>query len=94
MISNQVLIEPFDIAKMCEQCLQDPSMSDAILSSWRSVGLFPFDESRILRKLKLFKTQEQDGKDKEMLDNLMRMIEEKYSLQQKAQDAKKKRKVS
>jgi hypothetical protein len=67
-------------------------MQKAILSSWCTVGLFPFDEMRILRKLKKFRPREQDQKDKELVDQVVALIEEKFAIQKNAQEEKKKRK--
>ena len=88
----KVLLESYDIAKMCEDCLGNSTMQNAIVSSWQAVGLFPFDEMRILKKLKKFQPKEVSGKDKEIMDQVVALIEEKYEIQKSAQQEKQKRK--
>jgi hypothetical protein len=48
IFSNQIVVEPFDLAMLCEQSLNSPEMKKAIVSSWKSVGIFPYDENVIL----------------------------------------------
>jgi hypothetical protein len=92
MVSNQILIEPFDIAMLCEKSLADSTMRKAITSSWQMVGIFPFDETRIIKKLKNFKSKEQEGKEKEILEKVIILIEEKYAIQKTEQTKKEKQK--
>jgi hypothetical protein len=68
------------------------TMRNAIISSWRSVGIFPLDELQIIRKLKKFRSIEQEEKEKEMLDRIIILIEKKYEIQKTEQDRKQKRK--
>jgi hypothetical protein len=75
---------------LCEKSFADSTMRKAITSSWQIVSIFPFDETHIIKKLKNFKLKEQKRKEKEILEKVIILIEEKYAIQKTEQTKKKK----
>ena len=68
-------------------------MHKVISSSWASVGILPFDSTKVLKKLKKFHSREEKGEDKEIIDKVLELIEEKYEIKKKEQEKKKERKA-
>ena len=48
MASNDLVVQNFDLAYLCERALDRENMKEAITSSYRQVGVFPFDRHIVL----------------------------------------------
>jgi hypothetical protein len=92
LITSQVVVEPFMIPKLCEDVLKMSCMRTAIISSWASVGIFPLDGSRILEKIKKYRSKIPEERDKELFDKVLILVEEKFEIQKTEQEKKRKRK--
>jgi hypothetical protein len=92
MISNQILVEPFSVAKLCEESWDDDSMQKAIVSSWKSIGLFSFDETKILLKLKKFCVQQPKEQENKIFKQVLEFIKNKYGVLEEEKKKNHKRK--
>ena len=79
MVSNDLVVQNHDLAFLCEKALNHENLKKSILSSYRQVGVLPFDCQIVLRVIRKYQVHLKDKSEQEKLNTLKKYLEEKCS---------------
>lgn len=90
--SNDLVVQNYDLAFLCEKALNRDNMKNAIISSYRQVGVYPYDSQIVLRVIKKYQVHLKSENEKKRLDELKGYLESKVRKRNEAAQAQSERK--
>ena len=90
--SNNMEVENFDIAHMSEKALEMPNVRKGIVSSFRQVGIYPFDREIVIRVLKKYHISVNEDDERVQLDKIKAYLDEKMDKKERMMEDQAERK--
>jgi len=75
--SQSLVVQNYDLAFLCEKALKRENMKNAIVSSYRQVGVYPFDSQIVLRVIKKYQVHLKNESEQKRVEELKGYLEKK-----------------